>query len=277
MRGDVSGEKPLWVRRSIQFAARIKPIRRVLFEHYSKELMHVAPIHPLDKQYGIKTSGFLPQSVLQLGNKTDTANIGYLGMQPSILRRVLNTLPHGNDVTFLDLGCGKARALVVASEFPFRSLIGVELSPELARIASENVQVMTRKFPERTPITIVNTNALDYVLPEGPLIIFLYNPFGEDVVTSLLAKIETALKDDRSIWVVYSNPVCGHIFDTSSALSRIYADSIPYDSDEIGSGPDASEVVIIWQDAKSASVKVPKGAGRAVTVTNFGWRAELVD
>jgi hypothetical protein len=50
------------------------------------------------------------------------------------------------------------------------------------------------------------------------------------VITRLLTNIETALLErDSSIWVVYTNPVWGDIFYTSSMLSRIYAESIPYD------------------------------------------------
>jgi SAM-dependent methyltransferase len=264
-----------WVRRGVEFVARFEPIRYVLFKYSDKRYMHLFPVHPFDKQYGIRTSGFLPGSVLRL---PDPDKKNSLGVQPSIIRRALNLLPHHNNATFLDLGCGKGRALVVASEFPFRSVIGVEISLELVRVAKKNAQVMGQNLPEQTPITVVNGNALDYALPEGNLIVFLYNPFGEYLIRGLLTKIETALlKKDSSIWVVYINPVWGHLFDTSPALSRIYAESVPYDPREIGFGPDSSDVVIIWQDAKSASVNASKGADRGIVVTDFGRRAELAD
>jgi SAM-dependent methyltransferase len=268
-----------WVRRVIELAARIEPIRRVLFELQHKISMHMYPVHPFDEQYGIRTSGFLPGSVLRSGYsvKKTTLNAGYLGEQPSIVRRPLKVLPSQNDATFLDLGCGKGRALVVASEFPFRSVIGVEISPELAKVAKENARVIARNFPERTPIAVVNGDALDYALPEGNLIAFLYNPFGEDLITRLLTNIETALLTrDSSIWVVYTNPVWGHILDRSSTLTRIYAESVPYDPGEIGFGPDSSEVVVIWQDAKNAPVNASSGLDRGIVVIN-GQRAEFAD
>ena len=95
-----------WVRRGIELVARFEPIRRVLFEYYDKRSMHLSPIHPFDNQYGIRTGGFLPGSVLGLGYsvKKTAAYVGYLGEQPSIIRRALNILPHYNDATFLDLG-----------------------------------------------------------------------------------------------------------------------------------------------------------------------------
>jgi SAM-dependent methyltransferase len=273
-------EKSRWVRRGIELVARFEPIRWVLFKYCDKRYMHLVPIHPFDNQYGIRTSGFLPGFVLRLAypEKKTTAYVGYIGVQPSIIRRTLSFLPHHNNATFLDLGCGKGRALVVASEFPFRSVIGVEICPELVKVAKENAQVIARNLPEQTPITVIDGNALDYALPEGNLIVFLYNPFGEYLITRLLTRIETALpKKGSSIWVVYINPVWGHIFDTSPTLSRIYAESIPYDPGEIGFGPDSSDVVIIWQDAKSASVNTPKGVDRGIVVTDFGRRAELAD
>jgi SAM-dependent methyltransferase len=267
--------------RGIEFAARVEPIRRMLFEYYDKKLMRLAPVHPFDNQYGVRTSGALPGSVLRLGYpfKKTTAYVGYLGVQPSIIRQALSILrPYHNDATFVDLGCGKGRALVVASEFPFRSVIGVEITPELAKVAQDNACVIAENWPERPPITVVNGNALDYELPESNLVIFLYNPFGEDLITMLLTNIETALeKGDNRIWIVYINPVWGHIFDTSSVLSRIYAESISYDPAEVGYGPDSSDVVAIWQDAKSAPVTNSDRADREIVMTNFGLRAELAD
>lgn len=273
-------DKPKWVRRSIEFAARFEPIRRILFGVYNKRSTSSSPVHPVDHQYGISTGGALPGSVLRLrySVKQTTFKVGYVGVQPSIIRTALKMLSNHEDTTFLDLGCGKGRALVVASEFPFRSVIGVEISPELADVAKENSQVIARNFCERPPIDVVNDDALDYVLPEGNLIIFLYNPFGEALITRLLTNIETALlKRDRSIWIVYVNPVYGHIFDASSMLSRIYAESIPYDPEEMGFGPDDSEVVIMWQDTQSVSIHASKGVDRPIVVTKSGWRAEFAD
>ncbi|MEB3980324.1 class I SAM-dependent methyltransferase [Mycobacterium sp. 663a-19] len=282
--------RPTWVRRgtrlvgrSLEIASRFEPIRRALFEYYdqrSKRFMRLAPAHPFDNEYAIKTSGVLPGSVLRLGYplKATTGRVGYLGVQPSILRRALNILPVDSGTTFVDLGCGKGRALVVASEFPFGSIVGVEISPELAEVASENALVVRRNHPQRTPISVVEGDVLDYALPPGNLVIFLFNPFEKVLITQLLNKIEAALQErDSSIYVVYINPVCGHIFDGSSMLSRIYAESLPYDPAEIGTGPDSSDTVIIWQDRKNPRVSAREGVDRRIVVTTFGMRAELVD
>ena len=43
-------------------------------------------------------------------------------------------------LVFVDLGSGKGRTLLLASEYPFRRIVGVELSPKLHRIAKTNVE-----------------------------------------------------------------------------------------------------------------------------------------
>jgi SAM-dependent methyltransferase len=265
------------IRRVVELATRFEPVRRILFGYYDRKLAQLHAIHPIDSQYAIKTSGALPGTVLRVGYAVKR-NTGYFGSQPSIIRRALNIVRDHNEATFIDLGCGKGRALVVASEFAFRSIIGVELSPELAQLADENSQVIARKFPTRTRISVVNADAVNFILPEGNLIIYLYNPFGKNLITRLLANIETALLDgDRRICIIYYNPIWADIFDTSSMLKRIHAESIPYDSTEMGFGPDSSDIVIIWQDAQSGPMDTPRGADRGIVVSKDGWRAEFVD
>jgi SAM-dependent methyltransferase len=265
-------------RRGLELAARLGPIRRIAVSYYDRKWTHGHPIHPIDGQYGIRTSGVLPGSVLRLGYsiRMDTTHIFYAGSQPSIIRHALRVIPDYQDAVFVDLGCGKGRTLVVASEFPFREIIGVEISPEVAGLAHTNAQTMARNFPHRTRITIVNADAANFQLPEGDLVIFLYNPFGEELMTKLLSNIEHALANEsRKIYIIYYNPVWGRIFDESSLLRRVHAKSVPYDSVEIGSGPDSSDVVVIWQDVESAPASSPKGADRKIVVTRSGLRAEL--
>jgi SAM-dependent methyltransferase len=72
-------------------------------------------------------------------------------------------LPRISDRTFIDLGCGEGRALVIASEFPFRAIVGVELSPALCATATANAAVIANRFPDRMPIQIVQADAGEFV------------------------------------------------------------------------------------------------------------------
>jgi hypothetical protein len=87
-----------------------------------------------------------------------------------------------------------------------------------------------------------------FALPAGDLVLFLYNPFGDEVVSKVAAAVDAALAAaDRTIYVVYYNPVVGHRFDALPRLRRHLASTIPYAAEELGYGPDAEDPIVVWQ------------------------------
>ncbi len=163
---------------------------------------------------------------------------------------------------------------MVAAEFPFRDIIGVELSPPLTEIARKNVALVEKQHPGRTRIRIEISDAGAYCLPPGNVVLFLYNPFGEEIIRKVVTGIETAQDaESRTIYVVYYNPVFGACFDASPALKRYYAASIPYAREERGYGPDTADPVVIWQGGGLA--RPFSGADAPIVITNPGVRAEL--
>jgi len=262
-------------------ALRIKELLRVaLYKSTVKAAIEAIPglrriyppsgrSHPFDKFYGIDAS-------------TDASGFvrayGYVGSQAGVVRGALKALGDTRDYAFVDVGCGKGRVAIVASEFPFREITGIELSPELADIARRNVEKMSQRFPGRPPITIRTGNVLDFALPPGKSVLYMYHPFGREVMKRFAAKLESALEapDAPEIFVVYCNPVCGEILDASPALSRWYADVIPYDPSEIGFGPDENDTVVIWQSARHAHPTPHNRIGRKIVVLEPTW-AVLAD
>lgn len=141
--------------------------------------------HPFDIQFGTETGGAIAGSKLRSGSKADVYNFGYVGSQPSIIRKALAKIPRLEETHFIDLGCGKGRALMVAAEFPFRRIQGVELSAELCAIARKNIE----KTELETKIEIVQGDAAEYQLPDGRLVIFIYNSFFLSLMKRIAAKI----------------------------------------------------------------------------------------
>src|SRR5271170_3581526 len=103
------------------------------------------PIHPFDLAHGVDTSGLVPAAHLITGHPNDEHVTAYYGVAPSILRTLIThwretPTPHPiHDYTFIDFGAGKGRAMLVASELPFRKVIGIELNPDLADIPERNL------------------------------------------------------------------------------------------------------------------------------------------
>jgi SAM-dependent methyltransferase len=213
----------------------------------------VTPLrHPIDEQYGIETSGVISYRELQSGKPSDIYNICYGGSQPSIIRQVLELLPDRQDLTFLDLGCGKGRALAVASEFPFRRIIGVELAPSLTSIAKANAQIIGQKFPLRTPIEVIEGDAITTRIPDGVVVIYFFHPFYRKIMKAVKHSIENWLisKPMNKCFIIYYNPMYFDLYDNSPLFQRTHVDSFKFDTTELGTGPsyhDADDIVAIWQ------------------------------
>ncbi len=230
--------------------------------------------HPFDRAHGTDTSGFVSTDSIPVGEAARAHAIFYAGSQPSVLRTALGMMLPLESFTFVDLGCGKGRAVLVASEYPFRDILGIELSPALTATARRNAAIMARRFPRRTPVRVESADASSYPLPSGDLILFLYHPFGAELVSKVVDSVEAALAaEQRSIYVVYYNPANHHCFDASTALRRRFASMVAHTSEELGFSPDDSNLLVIWQGGTSAAATA--AANARIVVRKDGMRATL--
>jgi SAM-dependent methyltransferase len=209
--------------------------------------------HPFDRRFGIDTSGIVPVEKMGLDATVARHMLPYAGSQPSIVRRAIATLPELADYCFVDLGCGKGRPLLVASEFSFRRIIGVELSRDLVASARRNVAAVRRRFPGRPAIEVIEDNVARFRLPDGKVVLFFYHSFDADLMVDLINRAVNSLAGPVDhLFVIYYNPVWGELLDSSPAFRRWYAGTLPYDPSEIGFGPDREDTVVIWQSVRGA-------------------------
>ena len=267
------------IKQVIWLLARFPPARRALvayFEAVNARDGGWKRTHPFDRDHGVQTSGMLPGYVLQPGDPLDRPSTAYAAAQPSIIRAALATIPHPQRCQFFDLGCGKGRPLLIATEFGFAGVTGVELSPELATVARRNAAVFARAYADRPRIHIVNGDATAHCFPAEPLVIFLYNSFGRPLVAQLLVSLEATLRaSPRDLYFVYYNPTWAELLDDSPAFERRYAAHLPYDASELGYGSETSDSVVVWQNRGNAHPRPPGDANAPITVLRTGWRAEV--
>ena len=122
---------------------------------------------------------------------------------PSVIDAALDAVggdPSG--YTFVDLGSGKGRAVLVASQRPFRRAIGVEVRPRLHAAALRNLAAFAGRGGPRCPIELLCGDAAQQPLPAGPLVLFLFNPFPAGTLLAVLRRVR-----DRDSRLVYVNPV----------------------------------------------------------------------
>ena len=112
--------------------------------------------------------------------------------------------------TFIDIGSGKGRVLLMASQYPFHQVIGVELLPALHAIARQNIA----KFGKRRCANVESVcgNATEFAFPQGPILLYLFNPLGEVSLTRVIENLTISLRaNPRPAYVIYHNALLGHV------------------------------------------------------------------
>jgi SAM-dependent methyltransferase len=183
-----------------------------------------AAVHPFDALYGVETSGLLQPEDLSNGRRSDLYNNGYFGIAPSVFRQICGRLQIDfRNFTFVDLGSGKGRALLLASEFPFEEIIGVELSPKLHQIALGNVTRYHALSRQCAKIRCLQRDAAEYDLPAGPLVIYMWNAFERPIFEKVVANLEASLRrEPREIYALYVHPDFDSLMTASPLLRRLW-------------------------------------------------------
>ncbi len=115
---------------------------------------------------------------------------------------------------FVDFGCGKGRVLLLASEFGFAKVRGVDFAPEFCAVARSNYIVYQNRTGVKTEFRIIESDVVDYVINKEDNVFFMYNPFDGVVMSRVLDNIAASLEmQPRRILIIYHNPVHSNIIE----------------------------------------------------------------
>jgi SAM-dependent methyltransferase len=147
----------------------------------------------------------------------------YQASEPALFHEMVGSLNIDYpQFTFLDLGSGKGRTLLMASDYPFRRIVGVEVIPELHRVAEENIRQYRSERQRCFALETICADARRFVLPEEPSVIYLFNPFSENALKELIARLETSLGNHpHPLHVLYHNPLLEPVLAQSSRLRKV--------------------------------------------------------
>lgn len=158
----------------------------------------------LERRYGVDSAGYV-----YLGD-LGVADDELIWHDPShwlALRRALKRADVTSSDVFLDLGCGKGRALLVASlHFSFARVIGIEIAEPLAKTARANLARSAARS-RTASVEVVTADVLDYEIPTDATIVYLFSPFVGDTFQAVLDKlIDWVDSHDRPLRVIYNFP-----------------------------------------------------------------------
>src|SRR5262245_21969711 len=176
-----------------------------------------------DQEFGTDTGGVVPLWKLQIQSPYREHGVRYQASEPDFVRAAIESLPiRPEEFLYVDIGSGKGRTLLVASEYPFRRVIGVEFSPELNAVANENIRRYLSPRRKCSDVSSICADAVGWEFPAEDTTFFLYNPFGEDVLQRVLRNLRASLaQTERRIYIVYSNPLFAQPLDNADFLERI--------------------------------------------------------
>ena len=147
----------------------------------------------------------------------------YQPTEPEMFREMLDRLDIDfSQFVFVDLGSGKGRTLLMAANYPFRSIVGVELLPELHRIAQENLRIYQSKSQACHDIVSVCADARHYEFPADPLVLYLFHPLPRTGLETVIENLHHSLRmKARPVIVIYYNPVFQDLLQKSTELKSI--------------------------------------------------------
>jgi SAM-dependent methyltransferase len=136
-------------------------------------------------------------------------NSPYQPTDPALFHEMMSTLNIDfRQFVFVDIGSGKGRALLIAADYPFRKIIGIELLPALHRVAEENIRKYKSDSQQCFEIAAVCGDACEFLFPSEPLVLYLFNPLPELGLVRLLGNLEHTLKENpMPVYVLYHNPL----------------------------------------------------------------------
>jgi hypothetical protein len=169
-----------------------------------------------------RTTGKVELADLSFDGVSKSAGVHYLPTPWRVLDWVHEALPaNKSKFTFVDLGAGKGRAVLSAAMQPYARVEGVEFAPQLVGIAQANIQNLPPAHRRNGRVRMFCDDAVEFPLPDGPTVLFLFNPFGPPVIDRVAAAIEhSARVNPRPIWIAYLNPV-HPVFEACPSLRRV--------------------------------------------------------
>ncbi|HZP06351.1 MAG TPA: class I SAM-dependent methyltransferase [Terracidiphilus sp.] len=218
--------------------------------------------HPFDLEFGVRTSGLIAGRHLHTGQTSDRHATAYYAIAPSLFRSMIvrwrrcKPLAPLDEFTFVDLGAGMGRAVLLAAEYPFRAVLGVELHRTLARIGQRNLTLWRATGRARAPMRMICADATTFELPPGPCLIFLFNPFGGPVLRRVLRNWERAASPRRGqLDILYVNHEQESVLEQRPGFTRLFRGQVrrsPADTQAdrkiLTSQPDGEYAAMAWED-----------------------------
>ena len=147
----------------------------------------------------------------------------YQPTEPALFTEMMASLKIDfQEFTFIDLGSGKGRVLLMAADYPFRRILGVELFPALHRVAQQNLNAYRSESQQCFALEAVCGDAREFIFPEEPFLLYLFNSLPEAALMEVMARLDDSLRQcPRMVYLLYHNPLLEYVLTNCPAFNKI--------------------------------------------------------
>jgi len=214
--------KSSWMRRKIANRLARRPIRDAWQEFVRRSPAEHEINEQFDRSYGTDTAAEVP--LVETGVTAEDALRGkgiYRPIWESDFHNALAALEVGVEgFTFVDIGSGKGKILMMAADYPFAKILGVEYSPGLHAIAQRNLQIYRSPAQRCSDLVSIHADALDYRLPDGPLVCLVFNALDSTTMRRFVRHVQDDLAERAApAYLLYVN--VRHIAEIGDGLDGI--------------------------------------------------------
>lgn len=198
----------------------LKTLRRSGFVLYRHTVIRFIEWR-FDRRFGTSTRGnvhFAEDS----GHPLHRFALPYEATAPNTFNRIMRSIGCMTaPFTFFDLGCGKGRVLIMAAQYGFKRIVGVEFDAGLARIAETNTAEFRARSNSTALIGVVHQDAAQFRFPDENAVIFLFNPFTREIMEQVLQNIRSTAHTAKYRYIIYHHAVIADLFSDPTAFSVV--------------------------------------------------------
>jgi SAM-dependent methyltransferase len=160
-----------------------------------------------DWKYGTETRKYIETASIQTESFHKGEGHKYGPLQVPFFQRVF--VPNGpisSRTCYIDFGCGKGRALILAALSGFLEIIGIEYSKAICAICKDNIEKFRSRTGSLAKFEIIHCDAVDYSIPDNASVMVFYDPFELSIFEKVVSNIANSLRRaPRDVYIVYFN------------------------------------------------------------------------
>ncbi len=206
---------------SAAFSWAVESIRARGFGTTLKIVFNTIEDSLFDWRYGTETGRAVDSDQLDsaLANREHAVRYKATKARPFVaLLRHLD-LPQGS--TFVDVGSGKGRVLLLAAQHGFKRVMGVEFSAPLCEQARRNIEIFRARVQPLSPIEVVQADITRHEWRGDENVFFLYNPFDAVILAQFVERLKQSVAaHPRAVWLVYSAPLHAAVLEGSGLFAK---------------------------------------------------------